>query len=91
MTARDCDAVIACVLAADVTNELERLTENVAHAAEPSRQYVVRELQRISRAHELVCASLAALRDGTDQDVRGARTALRVAAVELERLAKGVA
>lgn len=43
--------------------------------------------QRIARAHELVCASLAALRNGTAQDVLGARTALRVAAVELEKLA----
>jgi hypothetical protein len=42
--------------------------------------------QRVARVHELVCAARAALREGTTQDVLGARAALRVAAVELEKL-----
>ncbi len=45
--------------------------------------------QRVARVHELVCASLEALCDGDRQDLVGARTALRMAAIELEKLAPG--
>ncbi len=89
MTAADADTILACVLAEDVANDLERLAANVAHAAEPNLAHVVGELHRLARVQELVTASLAALRDGTHQDVLGARAALRVASVELQKLAQG--
>lgn len=81
--------ILACVLAEDVANDLERLADNVAHAAEPNLAHEVGELHRLARVQELVTASLAALRDGTYQDVLGPRAALRVASVELEKLAQG--
>ena len=40
------------VLADDLRDDLDRLAENVAHAAEPNVQHVAIELQRIARETE---------------------------------------
>lgn len=55
---------VALVLADDLVHDLERLLENIAHAAEPNVQHVPIELQRIARGDSSPRVPRRARRDG---------------------------